>query len=317
MQKETAPRHEAPRHEAPGHDAAGHDAERRDRLRAIGLMVAAIGLFSCLDASAKFLVTRRGIPVVEVAWLRFTGQVAYMVAIYFALRLPALVATRQPWLQALRSLLMLATTAFNFLALRYLRLDQTVTIVFLAPLVVALAAGPLFGEWVGWRRLIAVLVGFCGILVVVRPGFASMHPALGYAFLAMAAYAAFMLLTRHMGRVDSAFVTLFCSMLAGAIGLAPFALADFVAPASAADVVLLAGLGALGGTGHFLFLNAYRLAPASTVTPFLYLQLMSMVALGYFVFGDTPDAWTLVGSSIVIGSGVYLVHREQLRQTVR
>lgn len=296
---------------------AAHEAETRDRLKAIVLMVVAIALFSCLDASAKYLVTRRGIPVVEVAWLRFAGQASYMLAIYLAFRLPRLIATRQPWLQALRSLLMLATTAFNFLALEYLRLDQTITIVFLAPLVVALLAGPLLGEWVGWRRLVAVLVGFCGILVVVRPGFATMNPALGYAFLAMAVYAAFMLLTRHMGRVDDAFVTLFCSMLAGAFGLAPFALAGFVTPATSADVALLAALGMFGGIGHFLFLHAYRLAPASTVTPFLYLQLVSMVALGYFVFGDIPDAWTLLGSSIVIGSGVYLVHREQRRRDAR
>jgi drug/metabolite transporter (DMT)-like permease len=293
---------------------SGRDEAAGDRLKAIALMVTAIALFSCLDASAKYLVTKRGIPVVEVAWLRFAGQVAYMIAIYLVFRLPALVATRQPWLQALRSLLMLGTTGFNFLALQYLRLDQTITIVFLAPLVVALLAGPLLGEWVGWRRMLAIMGGFLGILVAVRPGFIEVHPAVGYAFAAMAVYAAFMLLTRHMGRVDGAFVTLFCSMLAGAVGLAPFGLAHFVIPASALDWGLLAALGALGGIGHFLFLNAYRLAPASAVTPFLYLQLVTMVGLGYLVFGDTPDAWTLVGSSIVIASGVYLVHREQRRE---
>lgn len=311
--------------------AAGHhDAERRDRLKAIALMVTAIGLFSCLDATAKYLTTRRGVPVLEVAWLRFTGQALYMLAIYVALSLAArldrridawrptaLIATRQPRQQAVRSLLMLGTTAFNFLALQYLRLDQTITIVFLAPLVVALLAGPLLGEWVGWRRMVAVLVGFSGILVAVRPGFAHVHPAVGYAFLAMAIYAAFMLLTRHMGRTDPAFVTLFSSMLAGAIGLAPFALIGYSAPPAAFDWMLLAALGMLGGSGHFLFLHAYRLAPASAVTPFLYLQLVSMVALGYLVFGDVPDVWTLAGSSIVIASGVYLVHREQMRQRVR
>lgn len=321
MQKDTAAAH---------HEAGHHEAEPRDRLKAIALMVTAIGLFSCLDATAKYLATRRGLPVLEIAWLRFAGQASYMVAIYAVLRLvarfdpsidtwrpTALIATRQPWLQTVRSLLMLGTTGFNFLALQYLRLDQTITIVFLAPLVVALLAGPLLGEWVGWRRLVTVLVGFSGILVAVRPGFAHVHPAIGYAFLAMAIYAAFMLLTRHMGRTDAAFVTLFCSMLAGAFGLAPFALLHFSSPESASDWLLLAGLGVLGGSGHFLFLHAYRLAPASTVTPFLYLQLVSMVALGYLVFGDVPDTWTLAGSSIVIGSGVYLVHREQMRQRVR
>ncbi len=94
-------------------------------------------------------------------------------------------------------------------------------------------------------------------------------------------------------------------------------LIGYSAPPAAFDWLLLAALGMLGGSGHLLFLHAYRLAPASAVTPFLYLQLVSMVALGYLVFGDVPDVWTLAGSSIVIASGVYLVHREQMRQRVR
>ncbi len=92
----------------------------------------------------------------------------------------ALFTTNRLELQIVRSVLMVATTAFNFLALKYLRLDQTITIVFLAPLVVALLAGPLLGEWVGWRRLVAILVGFAGVLIVVRPGFGDVHPAVIY-----------------------------------------------------------------------------------------------------------------------------------------
>ena len=135
----------------------------------------------------------------------------------------ALFTTNRFKLQLVRSLLMVATTAFNFMALRYLRLDQTITIVFLAPLMVALLAGPLLGEWVGWRRLVAILVGFAGILIVVRPGVGGVHPAVIISLVGMLAYALFMLLTRYLAAFDPPLVTLFYSMFAGTIGAAPLA----------------------------------------------------------------------------------------------
>ncbi len=283
----------------------------RGRLRAIGLMCVALVLFSALDATAKYLISRDHIPVGEVVWLRFLGQTVYMVAIFHAFALPALLKTVQLKAQLFRSCLMLGTTAFNFLAVKYLRLDQTITIVFLTPLVVALLAGPVLGEWVGWRRMVAILVGFCGILIAVRPGVASIHPAIGYSVLSMLAYAGFMLVTRRIAAFDPPFVTLFYSMLAGTAGMAPLAVVEWVTPDSVVVWLRLAALGALGGTGHFLFILAYRLAPASTVAPFLYFQLIAMVTLGYVVFEDVPNLWQLAGALIVVGSGVYLFHRER------
>ena len=204
----------------------------RGRLRAIGLMCVALVLFSALDATAKYLISRDHIPVGEVVWLRFLGQTVYMVAIFHAFALPALLKTVQLKAQLFRSCLMLGTTAFNFLAVKYLRLDQTITIVFLTPLVVALLAGPVLGEWVGWRRMVAILVGFCGILIAVRPGVASIHPAIGYSVLSMLAYAGFMLVTRRIAAFDPPFVTLFYSMLAGTAGMAPHAIVEWVTPDS-------------------------------------------------------------------------------------
>ena len=154
-----------------------------DSLKAIGLMCVAVVLFSGLDASAKYLVTRAELPVVQIVWMRFAGQFVIMLSLLGALPVAALLGTRKLKLELLRSLLMVTTTAFNFLAVKYLRLDQTITIVFLTPLVVALLAGPVLGEWVGWRRIVAILVGFCGILIAVRPGVASIHPAIGYSVL--------------------------------------------------------------------------------------------------------------------------------------
>lgn len=286
-----------------------------DRLKAIGLMCIALVLFTGLDTAAKYLATDTDLPMVEIVWMRFAGQFLLMLSVLSALPLSALFGTQKLGWELVRSLLMVSTTACNFLALQHLRLDQTVTVVFLAPLVVALLAGPLLGEWVGWRRLLAILAGFLGILIAVRPGIAGLHPAFLYAFGAMLAYALFMLLTRYLAAYDTPLAMLFYSILLGTFALAPFALWQWVWPATLLQWVLLLVMGALGGTGHYFFIHAYRLAPASTVAPFLYLQLLSMVAFGLAVFGDVPDVWTLAGSAVIIGSGIYLIHRERVTRT--
>ncbi len=283
-----------------------------DRLKAIALMCLAVTLFSCLDCSAKYVVTHSSLPTAQVVWMRFAGQVLLMAAILGPMTLPTLLKTNKLALQLARSVMMAATTTGNFLAVKYLRLDQTVSIVFLAPLVVAALAGPYLGEWVGWRRALAIVAGFIGILIVVRPGFTEVHPAFAYSFGAMLAYAIFMLLTRKLSTFDPPLVTLFYALLVGVVGGAPIAFAQWVWPDGALQWLQLLSLGAFGGLGHFIFIHAYRLAPASTVTPFLYFQLISMMGLGYLVFGDVPDHWTLLGSSVVIASGLYLVHREQV-----
>jgi drug/metabolite transporter (DMT)-like permease len=290
------------------------EAERA-RLTAIGLMLLALAFFSTLDTAAKWLATREGIPVMQLSWLRFLVQFLGLLILVPALGLMSLerlFTTKKFAKQMVRSTLMAATTLFNFLALQYLRLDQTITIVFLAPLVVAALAGPLLGEWVGWRRAIAIAVGFAGVLIAVRPGFGDVHPAVIYSFLAMAAYALFMLLTRHLAPYDPPLVTLFYSMFVGTLFGAPFALMQWVWPDSWTTWALLLSLGLLGGTGHFLFILAYSRAPASAISPFLYAQLITMVAMGYLVFGDVPDLWTMIGASVIIASGIYLIHRERV-----
>lgn len=283
-----------------------------DRLKAIALMCAAVTLFSCLDATAKYIVKHTGLPTAEVVWLRFVGQVVLMIVILGPNAIPDLLRTRKPGWQAVRSILMAATTTCNFIAVKYLRLDQTVSIAFLAPLVVAALAGPFLGEWVGWRRAVAIVVGFLGVVVVVRPGFGDVHWAFGVSFLSMLAYALFMLVTRKLSTFDPPLVTLFYAMAVGTVLGAPFALADWVWPADAWQWLKLLSLGAFGGMGHYLLIHAYRLAPASSVTPFLYFQILSMAALGYLIFDDVPDIWSLAGSAIIIAAGVYLVHRERV-----
>ncbi len=286
----------------------------RNRMQAIGLMILAVSMFACVDATAKYLVTRAHLPLVQVVWMRFLGQFAMIVLAVGLISLPRLIATRKLGAQLFRSGLLLASTLLNFAALQTLRLDQTLTIQFLAPLMVALAAGPLLGEWVGWRRLLAIITGFIGILIVIRPGFETVPTGMLFALGCMLAYTCFMLITRYISAHDPADVTLTYSMLAGVVLMAPFAISGWVWPADPLSWLLVVSLGFWAALSHFVFIVAYRWAPASTLAPFIYTQLLAMTVLGFTVFGDLPDQWTLVGSAIVVASGIYLVHRERVKK---
>ena len=293
------------------------EQSRSNRLKGIVLICCAVTCFSGLDASAKYLTANTGLPTLQVVWIRFFGQLVVILAMIGLVNVPRLLRTRKPWHQGLRSCLLLVSTTLNFFALLTLRLDQTTTIQFLAPLLVALLAGPILGEWVGWRRMIAIFVGFAGILVVVRPGFATFEFGMLLAFGSMLGYAGFILLTRYLSAHDSPEVTIFYSLLAGTAVMAPVAIDNWVWPQESWMWLLLASLGLWAGLGHYLFILAHRLAPAPIVAPFMYSQLLSMVVLGYVIFNDVPDVWTLAGASIVIASGIYLIYREQKVKAIR
>ena len=162
--------------------------------------------------------------------MRFLGQFIAMVVALGLLAIPRLLQTSKLKVQIIRSFLLLSSTAFNFLALRHLRLDQTTTIGFLTPLMVAILAGPFLGEWIGWRRAIAIGIGFAGILVALRPGVTAVHYAFGFSLAGMLSYAVFSLVTRYLASYDPAEVTLFYSLLAGSIVMAPFAIAEWQWP---------------------------------------------------------------------------------------
>lgn len=284
-----------------------------DRLKAIGLMMLAVTFFCCLDTTAKYLLTVAKIPFTEVVWVRFLGQFAAIVVVLGVISVPRLLKSQKPKHQFVRSLLLLSATFFNILALNHLRLDQALTIQFLAPLGVAVLAGPILGEWIGWRRVVAVIVGFCGILIAIRPGYAAIHPAVFLAMGSMLSYVCFILITRYLAAYDPPENTLFLSLTAGTVLMAPFALFDWAWPGTPRVWLLLVSLGFWAAAGHYLFIVAHRLAPASTISPFLYAQLPAVTVFGYFVFGDLPDVWTLMGSAVIIGSGLYLLRRERMR----
>ena len=268
--------------------------------------------FTVLDASAKYLVVAEGVPVAEVTWLRFVGHVVFSAAVLWPFALKPSLRSAKPLLQVLRSVLMVVTTGFNFIALRYLQLDQTVTIFFLTPLLVAALAGPLLHEWVGWHRMLAIVAGFFGVLLVMHPGIGTVHWAMLLALVATFGYALYNLATRYLAAFDPPSVTQTYTPLAGVLILAPFALGGaWHWPQGAGQWVLLASLGFWGGLGHWLLILAHRSAPAPVLAPFIYLGLIWMSAAGFLVFGDLPTLWTLSGAAVVILSGLYLLARER------
>jgi drug/metabolite transporter (DMT)-like permease len=293
--------------------AAGADARAaaaRARLKGIGLMCAALACFACLDALAKWLGTQ--MDPMQVVWARYTAALAMILIIFNPIRNPGVFVTRRPWVQAIRSALLFGSTAFNFIALQYLQLDQTVSIMFATPFIVAILSGPFLGEWIGMRRWIAVIVGFLGVLVVTRPWSADLHWAMLLTFAGTWVYALYNILTRMLAGHDSAATTSIYSVAFGAAVatiLVPFI---WTTPPTLGAVAGMIAIGAFGAFGHWLLIVAHGYAPPGILAPFIYTQIVWMTALGWLVFAQMPAANTLAGAAIVIASGLYLLYRERV-----
>ncbi|ADZ69233.1 DMT family transporter [Polymorphum gilvum] len=282
----------------------------RTPVMGIVLIVLACLCFSCLDATAKYLVV--DLPPLQVVWVRFLTHLVFAVVVFRVWRAPEIFRTDRPGLQFVRGLALLGSTFFNFLAVQYLQLAETMSIMFAGPFVVTALAGPLLGEWAGLRRWIAIIVGFIGVLIIARPGLGGMHWAAIYSIGAMICYAFYALFTRMLAGSNSTIGMLIISAAVPTVAMTPAGLSLWETPASGFHWLLLLSTGLYGGFGHWIFIIAHRLAPAPLLAPFTYLQIVWMVGLGFLVFGDVPGPWTLVGSAVVIASGLYILYRERI-----
>jgi drug/metabolite transporter (DMT)-like permease len=295
----------------PAQSPGASEDKARPRLIAIGLMCTAVICFALLDTSAKWLGT--GMNPLQVVFARYAGSMILVLALFNPWSRPGVLRTKRPWLQWGRSLLLLGSTVLNFIALQYLQLAETISIMFATPLIVALVSGPLLGEWPGPRRLAAIGVGFLGVLVVTRPGFGGMHPAAFLSVIGCFCYAFYSLATRVLAAHDSSETTLIYSGAVGTLAMAPFLPWVWTTPQTPLPWLLMGVTGAMGGIGHWLLILAHRLAPATVLAPFIYSQLIWMVLLGWLVFGQLPDRWTFIGGAVVVASGLYLLYRERVR----
>jgi drug/metabolite transporter (DMT)-like permease len=181
---------------------------------------------------------------------------------------------------------------------------------------VAALAGPMLGEWIGWRRWTAISVGFAGVLLVMRPGPDGFDPAALLSVGSAICYALYGIITRQLARSDSSETTLFYTNLVGAVVMSPVVLFVWTTPSSLWIALLMILMGALGSFGHYLLIAGHRLTPASILSPFMYTQLIWAVTLGYLIFGHVPNEWTLAGAGIVIASGLYILNRERKMHSV-
>jgi drug/metabolite transporter (DMT)-like permease len=286
-----------------------HADSARNRLTGIGLVSLTYVCFTLLDGSAKWLVG--SLPVLVVVWLRFLTHALIVSALMVPMRGLALVRTRHLRWHLLRGLMFVAMTGMNFWALQYLQLTVTASIFFTVPILIALMGAPLLGERMDAKRWAAILLGFAGVLVIVRPGSDAFHPAMLLSMANAVLVAFFNLMTRKLAAYDSPETIQFLPAVVASVVLAPFALAAWETPQGWLEWLMLCLLGVFGGTGHHLLAMAHRYAPASTLAPFLYQQILYMALFGYVVFGTLPDAQVWLGAAIVIGSGLYLFARER------
>jgi len=277
------------------------------------LLLGAVACFSCIDSSAKWL-NRVGDPWQTVA-VRYLGSFLLVSACFNPWTRPGLLRTRRPLLQCGRALCLVVATLGCFFALRHLPLTKLTSIIFAAPLIVALLAGPLLGETIGPRRALAVLVGFAGILVVTRPFGGGMHPAALLALLTAGANALYSLMTRKLAAYDPPETTMFYTGLVGTAVTLPLLPWVWTTPTNLQTWLAMGAIGTFGALGHWLLILAHRHAPSSMLAPYFYAQIVTSTLLGWVIFHELPDRWTLVGAVIVIGSGLYLFYRERVRQT--
>ncbi len=279
------------------------------RIRGILLMMASMVLFTLLDAAAKHVVQTLPPPV--AVFFRYAVATVLSLIVLQRAGGPQLFITGHPYLQIVRGLLLMVSTVMNFVAIMYLQLAQTAAIFFTIPLWVCALSVPLLGEHVGWKRWIAVIVGFFGVLVIMRPGSDSFHWAMLLSVGSSVCGATYNIVTRKVGGRDRAETSLFYVSFVGAVAAAMIQPFVWQTPEEGLHWLLLLFMGLAGAAGHYMLIQAHRLAPASALAPFNYTQIVWMILVGYLVFGDVPDHWTLIGAAIVVACGLFVFAAER------
>jgi drug/metabolite transporter (DMT)-like permease len=285
--------------------------DARARRVGIGLVTLATLCFALLDACAKWLV--QDLPVFEVVWLRFAVHVLLMGALLAPRHGWSLLRMQSPRLHLLRGSMLAAMTALNFWALQYLQLAETGAIQFSVPLLIALLSALWLGERLDARRWLAIVTGFIGVLLVIRPGSQAFHPAILLSVMNALLYAAFNMLTRRMAATESADGMQLVSAVCAMLWLAPAALSVWKMPETLQQWLVIGLCGLSGGLGHLFVAHAHRHASAAVLGPFLYQQILYMTLWGWLVFAQVPDAFVVAGALVVVVSGLYLLWMELRR----
>jgi drug/metabolite transporter (DMT)-like permease len=269
----------------------------------MALALTALACFATLDTTTKYVTSALGVSVLLALWFRYAFQAIATTAIMLPVRGRALLRTAHPKFQVLRGALLLFTSLFTFLSLRYMPLGEFTAIAMITPLVVTLLAATLLGEKVSALRWALVFGGFAGTLLIIRPGSAMFNWTMLLPLAMVGNYAAFQILTSKLVKTEDAVTMHFYTGWVGTL-LASLAL-PFVwrLPGDAGQWAGLLLMGAMGTIGHFLLILAYRRAAAATITPLLYSQIGFALLGGWLVFSHVPDGWSLFGMAMIASCG--------------
>ena len=286
-------------------------AVQQNTMRGIMFMCFAVALMPVMNTIAKSLAAEY--PLQQIVWARFTGHFLIMALLFMPKRGWRVFATSRPLTQFARSLTMFTSNGCYIVALSLIPLATASSVSFTAPLIVTALSVPLLGERVGPRRWAAVLVGFAGALIIIRPDGASMATGELLVLVSATSFAFYQILTRKLVSVDAPDTLILYTALGGAVVTSAILPFYYEIPRDWWDALAFVMLGGIGGAVQYLVIKALQYAPAAITAPFAYGQLIGATILGYIFFGDFPDSWTWVGAAIIVASGVYVAYRERVR----
>ena len=274
------------------------------------LMIITTIVFASQDGLSKYLATEYNVYMVVM--IRYWFFAAFVISMSSRRTggIKRVAKTKSPILQIFRSLILVAEMCITILAFTLLGLAETHAIFASYPLIIAMLSGPILGEYVGWRRWLAICVGFIGILIILNPGNGIFSP---YALVPLAGailFAIYGLLTRYVGQYDDSSTSFYWTGVVGSIAMTVIGL-NFWDPVSRSDWSVMLLLSASGVVGHYLLIKCYEVAEASAIQPFAYLQLIWASMIGIMIFGEQITTNVLIGACIIVGAGLFTLWRER------
>jgi drug/metabolite transporter (DMT)-like permease len=289
-------------------------AHARSGNSGIALILVTLLLFVSMDTLVKGLVQRNSAPV--LIWMRFLVHMMVAAGIMLAVpRYRPYMRTKAPVRQLVRSALLLCTTTTFFFGLRFLKLADLTILTQAAPLIVVALSVLLLGEKVGPRRWFGVLVGFAGLIIILKPGFGFQWASL-FGLASALIYAIYQIMTRSLSRSEHTMTTFFYTASVGAVAMAAVAPFFWQTP-TLVDAILICIPGIFGGTGHLLLIMAFARSEASLLAPYFYTAILWATILGWAIFDEVPDVFTFVGAGLIVTAGLYVWHRERRIAKIR
>ena len=278
-------------------------------MKAIILNLSAWVMLPVMDGFAKYLGST--LPILQITWSRYFFTVVFVLPIMLVFFKKNLTWTEQPKLQLIRGLLLFCANILFFYSISIISLAKALTLAFIAPLIVTLLSPILLGEKVGFRRWTAVIVGFIGSLIVIRPGFVEFNLASSAALGTGVMYGFYLIVTRKLHNSDNPLLTLLLTGTVGAI-LGSIIMPTVWVQPTINEWYMMFAIGFFASIGHFFLILSLRYADASKLAPFSYFEIVPNIIIGYFFFNNFPNQWHFLGLFIIISSGIYIFRREIL-----